>query len=56
MNRWIRALALDKLLFDDKGYFTTYLLLKKKLLNLTNLNNLIMVNLPSQLAIYGQKY
>lgn len=25
MNRWIRALALAKLLFEDEGYFTTYL-------------------------------
>ena len=24
-QRWIRALALAKLLFDDEGYFTTYL-------------------------------
>ncbi len=25
MNRWIRALTLAKLLFEDEGYFTTYL-------------------------------
>ena len=25
MKRWTRALALAKLLFDDEGYFTSYL-------------------------------
>ena len=25
MNRWIRAIALAKLLFEDEGYFATYL-------------------------------
>lgn len=36
IKRWLRALALAKLLFDDEGYFTTYLEEIEEYIRLTN--------------------